>query len=973
MRVPTTERRQFRVRGWMIAVVVLLLALILSLRGLAGVLVNFWWFDSLGQGDTWTGLLGAKAVPAVVFTAVFFAVVLANLVVADRIAPRVRPAGPPTPEAELVSRYQQATERFRGRIRIGAALFFALIAGIGVSAQWRNWVLFTNAVEVGQRDPQFDRDVGFYLFKLPFIQFLVDWLFAGLVIVLLVTAVTHYLNGGIRFQTQGQRVTPQVKMHLSVILAAMALVKAADYYFSRFDLTHSTRGAVDGAGYTDVHAQLPAFKLLMVIAVVSAGLFLWNIWRRGWVLPVIAAGVWALISLIAGTIYPAGIQEFKVKPNEFALERQFLARNIDATRTAFGLQNVDTRQFDYEPTIQPEVVDANRPTIDNARLWDPEIVQATYQTLQGLATYYRVNDVDIDRYTVDGQTTQVVISARDLNSAELASRSWVNERVVFTHGYGAVASPTNRSTPGGDPLFFLSDIPTRSEGIELSGRGAEVYFGEELNEYVVVNAKQDEFNFAREGGRNSRTRYQGEDGITVSNVFKRAAFALEFGDFNLLISGQIQGDSRVLMRRNVRDRVQELAPFLEFDADPYPVALGDRLVWVIDGYTTSNEYPYSQSIQGSGGLGGDDINYARNSVKATVDAYDGTVTFYVIDPTDPLIQAYRGAFPDLFAPFSAMPRDLRDHLRYPEDLFTLQSEVFAEYHVTQPQRFYEGDQRWLLSPDPESVVRTASTGGTRGTGRAPRVTAETPRQDPYYLYIRLPGDEEESFLILQPFVPVSQDNQQTRLVSFMTAKSDRDNYGRLEAFVMPQGRTVIGPVQVANEIQSDPALAEQFTLLSRGGSSVVRGNIQLIPVGNSVVYVQPIFVQRSGSQGYPQFRFAVVFNEAAGAPVQGTTVNDALNLLFGRGGESTTPDTPTTPGTDDATLAEILDEIAQRFETADQALRSGDLGRYQALIREVQDLVEQARALLAGSGGTESGADAAAAAGSVVAAAGIGR
>ncbi len=399
MRVPTAERRRFRIRGWVIALAVVILVLLFSLRGLAGFYTDFLWFDSLGQGDTWGSLLAAKVVPALVFTLIFFAILFANLVIADRLAPRFRPMGAPTPEDELVSRYQQTTTRYRGRIRVGIAVFFALIAGIGVSSQWRQWILFTNSVDFGIQDPQFDKDVGFYVFRLPFINFMIDWLFAGLVIVLLVTAVAHYLNGGIRFQSPLQRVTPQVKAHLSVLLAVMALVKTADYYFSRFELNLSDRGVVDGASYTDVKAQLPALNFLIFVSIIAAALFIWNIWRRGWVLPVIAVGLWAFVSLVVGTIYPAVIQNLKVNPNEFATERPYIRRNIAATRQAFNLSSIDVQDFNYSQDLQPAVVDANRPTIDNARLWDPTVIRSTYQTLQALQTYYRINDVDVDRYT----------------------------------------------------------------------------------------------------------------------------------------------------------------------------------------------------------------------------------------------------------------------------------------------------------------------------------------------------------------------------------------------------------------------------------------------------------------------------------------------------------------------------------------------------------------------------------------------
>jgi uncharacterized membrane protein (UPF0182 family) len=882
---------------------------------------------------------------------------LASLLIADRLAPKVRPMGPPSPEDELVNRYQQVTSRYQGRIRIGIAVFFALIAGIGVSSQWRNWILFTHRVDFGVKDPQFHKDVGFYVFQLPFIQFILDWLFAGLVIILLITAVAHYLNGGIRFQSPLQRVTPQVKAHLSVIVAVMALVKTGQYFFSRFGLALSGRGVVDGATYTDVKAQLPAFNLLIFISIVAAGLFLWNIFRRGWVLPVIAVGLWGFVSIVVGTIYPAAIQNFRVKPNELAQERPYIARNVAATRAGFNLRNVIVNPFNFSQDLTPQVVDANRGTIDNARLWDPSVIQPTYQTLQGLQPYYSVNDVAIDRYTINGQTTQVLISARDLNSNSLPSSSWVNQHVVYTHGYGAIVSPTNQATSSGDPAFILKDIPPQSQAIRLTDQGAQLYFGLNQSGYTIVDAKQDEFNYATANNTNNPTRYRGRDGVKLSNIVRRAAFALRFGDLNPLISGQITGKSKVLMVRDVQSRVQKLAPFLQFDSHPYPVVVNGRITWVLDAYTTSDQYPYSQTYSGDGGLSSG-LNYVRNSVKATVDGYDGTVHFYVIDRKDPMVRSYREAFPDLFSDFSKMPTVLRDHLRYPENLFKLQSDVFSKYHVTNTSAFYAGTGRWLLSPDPNAVLGATVTPTTnRGTQRAPEITATTARQDPYYLYIRLPGATRENFLILQPFVPVSQNNQQTRLSSFMTASSDPANYGQLQAFVMPQGGDVNGPVQVANNIQSDVNLSPQFTLLTGTGSSVRKGNIQLIPVGNSIVYVQPIFVQQGTQQGYPVFKFVVAFTQGKNPVFSYNGVNDALTKLFG--GVSTSPTTPTTPSTPttpttpgNPTVQSLLTQAAQKFADADTALKSGDLATYQNDIRQGEDLVRRAQAILNGGSGS---------------------
>jgi uncharacterized protein len=954
MRVPTVERRRrnFRVRGWIIAGVVLLLILLFSLRGLAGFYTDFLWFDSLDQGSTWRSLLTARVVPALVFTLVFFVIMLTSLTIADRLAPKYRSMGP---EDELVERYQQFVAPYQGRIRVGVSLFFALIAGVGVSSQWQEWVLFTNRVDFGVKDPQFNQDVGFYVFQLPFLRFIFDWLFAGLVIVLLVTAVAHYLNGGIRFQSPFQRVTPQVKAHLSVILAVMALVKTAQYYLDRFNLTFSDRGVVTGASYTDVKAQLPALNLLIFISIVAAGLFIWNIWRRGWVLPIIAVGLWGFVSIVIGTIYPAGVQKFRVEPNEYQNEQEYIERNIAATRAAFQLGNIETKAFDYQQDLDATTVAQNSASIENARLWDPAVTQATYQSLQGLQTFYKIEDVDIDRYRIGDQTRQVVLSAREINSGELPSQSWVNQHLVYTHGYGIVAAPTNAAVEG-NPDFLVSGIPVPNDAPITVDR-PDLYFGEQQPGYALVDAKQREFDYPREGRTDATTRYNGKDGVELDNIFRRSAFALRFGDINPLISGQVGGDTKVLYVRDVKDRVEKLAPFLDFDADPYPVVTGGRVVWVLDAYTTTNRFPYAQKTSGPGDTGLDhSFNYVRNSVKATVDAYDGTVRLYVIDEKDPLIRAYRKAFPDLFTDFDRMSDDLKAHLRYPEDLFRVQSDVFSRYHVTESRRFYQGAAKWLLSPDPGSgqltaaQLRAVAQPGRRGA------TTTSDRMRPYYLNITLPGESEPNFIILQPFVPVSAGNRQTRLVSFLVARSDPRNYGEMTAFEMPQGQSVLGPVQIDNRIKSTTDISRELSLLNQQGSTVIQGSLQLIPVGNSILYIRPFYVQGGGESSFPQFRFVVV---AYGDqdPVRADTVEAGLAQLFGQAPPPPpTPDdgAPATPPAG-GNVQDLLNQAADRYSQAQDALRQGNLAEYQRLINEVGDLINRAQQAGGGGGGGGSG------------------
>jgi uncharacterized membrane protein (UPF0182 family) len=960
VRVPSVERRRrpFRIRGWIIAIAVVLVVLVFSLSSLARFYTDYLWFDSVGFSDVWRELLLAKIAPAAFFTLIFFAMVFASLTIADRLAPRVRTMGP---EDEFFERYQQAVGRYAGRIRAGISALIAVIAGASAAGQWEEWILFRNYVSFGIDDPQFGKDVGFYVFQLPFIKFVVDWFFAALVIVLIATVIAHYFNGGIRLQSPYQRVTPQVKAHLSVILALMALVKAVGYYYARFELNFSTRGVVEGASYTDVNAQLPALTLLTVIAVIAAGLFIWNIWRRGWVLPIIAVGLWALISLIVGTLYPAFVQNFRVNPNELAKERKYIRRNIVATRQAFNLDNesVTVKQFDYATDLTTADLLNNQQTIGNARLWDPTELLANYRSFQQIGTFYQFGDADVDRYRIDGQDRQVLLSARELNQANLPSQSWVSRHLVYTHGYGLAASPSNAVGEGGGPAYVLRDIPPDAENPVFDLTRPEIYFSENLGGFSLVDSRQREFNFPREGRAEATTRYEGTGGVALSSWLRRAAFALRFTDYNVLISGQITPQTKVLYLRDIRERAAKAAPFLKYDNDPYPVILDGKVLWVLDGYTTTNRYPYSQSTSSDTSVAG--FNYVRNPVKVTVDAYDGTVRFYVIDERDPMIRAYRKAFPGLFTDQDEMPDGLREHLRYPEDLFTVQTDTYASYHMTDPTTFFNKTDLWEVSPDPGSGQLSISESGvveTTPTTNQPEAARSTGlRIDPIYLQIRLPGEEQEEFLILRPYVPVSRNNQLTNLASFMVGKSDPDSYGELETFVMPSGRTVPGPSQIDSQILTTDEISSEFSLLGRTGSTVIQGSLQLIPVENSILYIRPIYVQaRSGSR-LPSFRFVVVVygNQAK----LGTDLLSALAQFDEFAGIAPTqPQTPSEPGEaeepgttpeSEQTVEELVTRANEQFAAAQDALDAGDLGRFQELIEEVGRLL--ARAQQAGGGG----------------------
>ena len=993
MRTPTDmpqRRRLSRGRLVLIAVVAVLFVLFLSLRGLAGFWTDWLWFDSLGLGSVFTGVLGAKIALGVIFTAVFFLMVLINLVIADRLAPKVRQSGP---EDDLLDRYHATIGRRTKTVRVVVSLILALVAGLGMSSDWNQWIMFRNGGSFGVKDQTFQTDVGFYVFKLPFYTSVVNWLFAAGIIVLIVTIVAHYLNGGIRLQTPGQRVTPQVKAHISVLLGLLALVKAADYWLQRYALTYSTRGTVDGATYTDVKAQLPAIYLLLFIALLSFGLFIVNIWRRGWTLPVVAVGLWALVSIVAGVAYPAFIQRFVVEPEESTRETPYIEHNISATRTALGLSEVDTQPFLYnqDKAVATQNVNENPGTIRNIRLLDPAIVEPTYQRLQSQYSQLRFNELDVDRYpirTPSGEiaNTQVVVGTRDLNVGQIPQNSWEGQHLAYTHGYGVALAPANATTTQGRPDFLIRNVPqiVDAQRIQADVTTPQLYYGENVTGYAITNATREEIDYVEADGQTKFTQYSGSGGVKLDSFFKKAAFGLRFSDWNLVVSNFLNSDSRIVYQRDIRQRVETVAPFMQFDTDPYPVLQGGRIVYIFDGYTTTDRYPNAQRVDSSGlpagsDLGGKRFNYIRNSVKGVVDTYDGTVTLYIVDPSDPIVNAYQKAFPALFAGVDEMPAELKAHWRYPEDLFRVQTNMFGRYHISDPKSFYEKSSSWSVAQDPGSTVNgTTSIVTTNQTLNGTTVIrTKEARISPVYALMRLPGQNTESFVMLRPFVPYSEDDSKKTLTSFMVANSDPSQYGKLTVYEMPAGFNIDGPAIVNANILADPEVGKYTTLLNQQGSRTQFGALMLTPINNSILYVRPLYVSSDNNTQIPELKQVIaVFG---GQVVMKPTLREALQTLFpganpqtfesgtvtqddtgsnGSGGGSATGGTTTTtiPSTGNASKDQLVDQAARALADADAALRNGDLAGYQAKVKEAQSLIAQAQTLPnASSAGGSSG------------------
>ncbi len=984
---------------------VVLFVLFTSLRGVAGFYTDYLWFDNLGLRQVWSGILGAKVALGAIFTAVFFGLCFANLTIADRTAPAFRPPGP---EDEMLSRYHDLIDRRAWIVRGGVSLLFALIAGVGVSAEWNQWILFTHSKPFGINDATFKTDVSFYIFRLPFYQSVVQWLFASLIIILLITVVADYLNGGIRLQTPMQRVTPQVKAHLSVLLALLSLVKAADYWFQRYSLTFSTRGFVEGATYTDVKAQLPALNLLMFIALLSCGLFIYNIWRRGWVLPIMAVGLWALVVLVAGTAYPAFVQKFQVLPTESSKEAPYIDHNIAATRQALNMTKVESQPFDPQtaPTDTSKAIEDNPRTVQNIRLLDPTNVRDTYQKQQSNLGYTTFNDLDVDRYditTPDGGSapTAVVLSSRDLSVQNVPQKSWEGQHISYTHGYGLALSAANAVSTGGSPDYLIRDVPT-TENDAFKGSGVDVpqvYFSENQSGYAIVGSTRDEVDYLDQNGATVSYRYTGSGGVSMNSWLRKAAFAARFGDWNPLISNFVTDESKILYVRDIRERVQKVAPFLQYDNDPYPVLADGRIQYVIDAYTTSDHYPNAQKASTEGlatrsGLN-TNFNYVRNSVKVVVDAYDGTVKMYVIDPSDPIIQAYQSAFPKLFTDIGQMPDTIRVHLRYPEDLFKVQTTMWGRYHIDDSQSFYDPTNGWNVSKDPGTTV--GGPAQTQTTNAAGQLVKRSDRKiDPYYMIMKLPGEEKESFVLFRSFVPTSDDDTKQKLTAFMVANSDLDNYGQLQVYEVPSQLQVAGPSIVNSAIQANPLVSQQVSLLNQNGSTVTFGNLLLIPIENSLLYVRPLYVSAAQNSQPLLQRVIVAYEDQDGSMqisiretlrlalqelfptvpksvfngVGGTSSSITTSgLQFGNaaagntnGGTTTTTTTPSSSsppstgepsGTVDGLINQASDLLATAQANLTASCQAGacDVNSFLAAAKQAGALLDQAKALSSQPGG----------------------
>ena len=944
-------------------------------RAIARFYVDYLWHDALGRSDVFWGVLTAKVTLFAVFFVVFMVIAGLNLFIADRAAPTTFPAN----VHPYVERFHELFGQRLRIVRYGVALLFALLLALPAVALWQDWLLFRNAREFGIADAQFNADIGFYVFQLPFLSFMLNWLYASLIVVLLLTAAAHILNGGVVFVSPVPVIRQATKAHLAVLLAVLAVVKAGDYWLDRYAVTNNQTGIVQGATYSVVNAQLPAIMLLILIALLTAGLYLSVVRTGSFRMPLIASALWLVVSLVGGVIYPAVVQALVVNPNQQERELEFIARNVDATRQALGLTDVDARTISFG-SLNAAEVEADLTPLDNVRLLNPSQMVDRFKVDRGEVAGLTIADLDVDRYVLDDspgeQPEEVLIAARELQLSGVTNTSWQGLHLINTRGCGLVLAPTGRVLESQRPDYRTVELER-----------PELYFSPILTGYAIANTT------SAERECSEPHKYEGDLGVEMSSFTRRAAFAFAFLDYNVIGFGGIRNDSQMLWVRGINDRLNKLAPFLSYDADPYPVAVDGRTVWVTDAYTTTSRYPYGQRIgdvqrSPQSGLSDDD-NYVRNSVKAVVDAYSGDVTFYVVDEQDPILRAWQGAFPDLFTPLSEMPAELQDNLRYPEDLFRIQTDVYSKYRIV-PDQFFQRVGAWSVAqaPSAQPSQATAPANGDAVAGATQTAAqstfadeSNTNRFIPYYTMFNTAANGEppdEDFVILRPFVPFSTNDARTELQAYMTASSAPDTYGQLTSYIVEEtgNRLPDGPLRVASNAESTEEISRRISLdnVGGGGTEVRFGDLQLIPVAQGLVWVRPYYVsvpQNSAEvTSVTEYRGVIVsYNDRA---VLEDTVSEALTALFpgfegtidetidqptepdaggggGGGGGGTVPTDPVTdPGTgtsgDDPVA--LLEAADQAFIAADAALADSDLGLYQQKIAEARQLIADAFALL---------------------------
>ena len=875
--------------------------LVFALPKLVGVYTDWLWFGEVGFTKVFTTIIGTKlflGLSAGLFAALFM---YANL----RLAAKFMTDKPINVGLLEKASIPIGVANYIPRLIIPASLIFGFFVGQVTSSQWLTLLTYLNPTSFGLNDPLLGQDIGFYFFTLPFYNVVLTFAWWVLLPSFILTLLFYFLKTALWVDQSGVTIEKNARKHVFTFGALVFILLAASNILSRFNLLVEPHSLGTGAYFTTVNAVLPTLLILAALALVCSLTFLLNLVRNSKKLIFLAVGAYFLVWLGGIVIYPLALQRLVVSPNELVKEGPFIEHNIAATRAAFNLDEVEQRSLTGETTLSLKDIKENDATIKNVRLWDRKPLLDTFGQIQEIRTYYDFVSIDNDRYKIDGELRQIMLSPRELNTANLPNKNFINERLTFTHGFGLAAGPVNQVTKEGLPVLITKDIPPSSSKKALDVKRPEIYFGELSSDYVFVKTKAAEFNFPK-GEDNVFQTYEGEAGVEIDSIVKKAAFALRFGSLRVLLSNDITAESKTLFYRNINERVRKIAPFLRFDSDPYMVISGDgRLVWLYDAYTISTRFPYSQLVGG-------DVNYIRNSVKVTIDAYDGTMYFYVADSNDPLILTYQKIFPGVFLPISDMPADLRAHVRYPEDIFAYQTALYSIYHMDQPQIFYNKEDQWAI-PLVES-----------SRGKAEERTMMR------HMIMKLPGQKKEEFILMLPFTPQGKNN----LIAWMVARSDGEHYGKLVVYRFPKQKLIFGPKQVTARISQDAEISRQISLWDQRGSEVIRGTLLVIPIEESLLYVQPLYLRGEGGK-IPELKRVILAYENRISMEE--TLEKALAVVFG----SAAPETEEAlqeqiqPGDDLATQAQ------DAYNTALKAQKDGDWSAYGQEINRLGEILNK--------------------------------
>ncbi|MEN6351514.1 MAG: UPF0182 family protein [Syntrophomonas sp.] len=887
---------------------------------LAYLYVDLIWFQSVGFASVFNKILFNKIALYLIMFLITFALFMFNL----RLTRRHIKAGDEIPDEtsegrKIIYLDQEASPWktfLQGKSSKWLFLGLSILAALLVSSVAAdNWIIlqqYINRVSMGSVDPVFHKDLGFYFFNLSFYKFVYSTLMMTLVLLLISVAVVYLINASSDLLSGDWRQFSFAKGHMAVLLAAVFILKAWGYWLNGYDILFSAHGIVYGATYTDIFARLFSYRILLGISLLIAGVIIANIFVKKFRWILVGLGAWIVLAFLLNGIYPSLIQKLVVQPNEFNKEKPYIQNGIKFTRQAYALDTIENREFKINYDLNINDPDYQS-TIENIRLWDWQPLKTTYKNLQQLRSYYVFNDVDIDRYSIDGRYRQVMISAREIDQEELPqqAKTWINQRLMYTHGYGVVVSPVNEIAEEGFPKFYIKDVPPRFSS-DLTIKRPEIYFGEQTDNYVIVNTKQKEFDYPA-GEQNVYSNYQGNSGVKIKSFSRRLLFSWVLKDYKMLLSSDVSNKSQILMNRDIIDRTKKIAPYLRYDSDPYIVVNDDgKLYWIMDAYTFSNKYPYSQPFDDQ------ENNYIRNSVKVVCDAYTGQMSFYVADSSDPLIKSYSKIFPGVYKALSEMPAGLSNHLRYPEDMFTVQAEMYKTFHMTDPSVFYNKEDPWLI---PNETVGDQQT-----------------KMEPYYTVMRLPGNNKAEYILMMPFSPKSRPN----MVAWMCARMDGNNYGHMLVYSFPKQETIYGPEQIESRINQNTEISQQLALWDQRGSRVYRGNLLVIPMDHSIIYVEPLYLQAENNK-LPELKRVIVSYE--NKIVMEPSLDQALLRLFGEGQKPTTGVSTPVPIDDNLAGASGIQELAklarQYYDQANQLLKEGDWAGYGENINKLNEVINK--------------------------------